>query len=242
MTTRTRSSLLKTAKTKATMTDSASTSESGKAGEGGLSLGETLVRINNINNEMRMIDRKNTGDSLKLLSDKLEALQLAHIKSIESQKLSIKTPLPKYSGKAGEFDDWKQNMLLCIKNNDWKDENRILEMLPGALIGQAGRAYASLTSTQKSSLDNVFVALKQSLEPTCKAYNRDLFIKARRAPGESMRAFISRCNQYVMRADEIDDITKSTWATPFLVEKIYTNLSPLDKKILKNGAGDSEDW
>ena len=67
--------------------------------------------------------------SLKLLTEKLEALQLAQIKNIESQKATVKTPLPKYSGKAGEFDDWKQGVLMCIKMNDWTDEKRIIDML-----------------------------------------------------------------------------------------------------------------
>ena len=56
-----------------------------------------------------------------LLTDKLENIQLAQIKSNEAQRLSIKKPLPKYAGKPGEFHDWKTAVLLCIKLNDWKD-------------------------------------------------------------------------------------------------------------------------
>ena len=237
----TRANKTRDTKNKATMTDTVTGSDEGKTENMGTAIGAALIRINEINQEMRQQDKKNTDESLKLLSDKLEALQLAHIKSIESQKLSIKTPLPKYNGKAGEFDDWKNSLLTCIKNNDWHNEGRILEMLPGALTGQASIAFASIPEAQKTTLDSVFLALKQALEPTCKAHNRALFLKAKRTPGESMRAFVGRCNQYVRRADEIDDASKSLWANSFIVEKIYANLTPLDRKILKNGAGDSED-
>merc|ERR1711954_621225 len=61
------------------------------------------------------------------------------------------------------------------------------------------------------------------------------------SPGESMKAFISRCSTYITRADEIDNISEIPWAVPFLVGKIYGNLNPWDRKILKSGAGKSED-
>ena len=56
-----------------------------------------------------------------------------------------------------------------------------------------------------------------------------------------MRAFVSRCNVYITRADDIDNVADSTWANPFVVEKIYANLSPLDRKLLKNSMGKSDD-
>ena len=219
-------------------------------GGGDTSLEQILLKMNADNQKFRQADKKVQSESLKVLtdahteslrvlSDKLEALQLNQLKSLEAQRTSIKTPLPKYSGKAGEFDDWKSGVLNCIKMNDWTDEKRILEMLPGSLTGQAIRAFNSLPNNQKTSLETVFAALKESLDPACKTLNREMFIKAKRNPGESMRAFVSRCNQYVMRADEIDNVEDSPWAKPFIVEKIYANLNPWDRKILRGGVGKS---
>ena len=56
-----------------------------------------------------------------------------------------------------------------------------------------------------------------------------------------MRNFVSRCSLYIVRADDINNINESPWAIPFLVEKIYANLNSWDRKILKSGAGKSED-
>ena len=204
-------------------------------------LGKLIVQVQEESRKDREKDREDSNKQLMLLTDKLENIQLAQIKNNESQKLSIKTPLPKYGGKPGEFHDWKLAVLNCIKLNYWRDEKRILEMLPSALTGQAARVYVSLSTTQKLTLDSAFQALKDSLEPEGKAMNRELFIKAKRNPGESMRSFVSRLGQYVSRADEIDDIAESQWANPFIIEKIYTNLGPHDRKILKCTSGKEED-
>ena len=211
-------------------------------------LGKVLTKMNEdsakareMERTAREMDKRANEESIKLLSDKLEALQMAQLKSIESQKLVVQTPLPKYSGRPGEFDDWKQGVLTCIKTNDWTDERRVLEIIPSALSGQAHRVYTSFTNEQKTSLEAMFAALKHSLEPEGQAYNRELFVKAKRNPGESMRAFVSRCNVYITRADDIDNVADSTWANPFIVEKIYANLSPLDRKLLKNSMGKSDD-
>ena len=95
--------------------------------------------------------------------------------------------------------------------------------------------------SQKTSLDILFTALKESLDPACRYLNREKFIRAKRNPGESMRSFISRCSMYIMRADEINDVAESPWANSLILEKIYANLSPWDRKILKKAAGMSED-
>ena len=204
-------------------------------------LGKLLIQVQVESKKDRETDREESNKQLMLLTDKLENIQLAQIKNIEAQRLSIKTPLPKYAGKQGEFHDWKIAVLNCIKLNDWKDEKRILEMLPSALTGQAARVYVSLSATQKLTLDSAFQALKDSLEPQGKALNREMFIKAKRNPGESMRSFLSRISQYVCRSDEIDDVSESPWANPFIIEKIYANLNPYDRKILKCTSGDEED-
>ena len=192
-----------------------------------------FLKMNEQDQKFRQIQRAATSDCLKLLTEKFEAIQIAQTKSLEDQRTSIKTPLPKYNGKAGEFDDWKENVLRCIVNNNWTDERRTLEMLPSCLTGQAQAVFKSLSGPQKASLDGLFAALKEALDPASKSHNRELFLRARRAHGESMHSFVSRCNQYVKRADDIETVDESTWANPFIVEKIYANLNPIDRKILK---------
>ena len=242
--------------------EEAETSKTGSAMGGGDALnviGQAFIKMNEMNNardiKMNEInnardaeirrkmdeDKKDSQDTIKLLVDKLESLELKQMENIEAQRQTVKTPMPRYNGKAGEFDDWKQGVLSCIKNNGWTDENRILEILPSALSGQAARAFTSLSADQRATLSSTMAALKEALDPSCNTHNRELFMRAKRGPGESMRAFVGRCNEYIMRADELDTIEDSPWANPFIVEKIYANLSPLDGKILKNGAGKSQD-
>ena len=204
-------------------------------------IGQAFVKMNELTSKLgRKMDedKKATADTINLLANKLESLQLMQIQSMESQRQTIQTPLPKYDGKMGKFDDWKQGVLCCIKNNGWTDEKRILEMLPSALSGQAAKAFMALSTDEKETLNTTMASLKQALDPRCKEYNRELFIRSKRGPGESMRAFVGRCNEYIMRADELEAIEDSPWAIPFIVEKIYANLSSFDRKILKSGAGD----
>ena len=204
-------------------------------------LGKIMIQMQEEGRKDREREREESNKNLLLLTSKLESLQHAQTSNLEAQRLSIKTPLPKYAGKQGEFHDWKLAVLNCIKLNDWREERRILEMLPSCFSGQAARVYSSFTSSQKNSLDTVFQALKESLEPEGKALNREMFIKAKRKPGESMRAFISRCSQYIVRSDEVDDIADSPWAAPFLIEKVYANLKHSDMKILRCTIGKTED-
>ena len=204
-------------------------------------MGEVLLKINEVHHRYRQEALEANRESLKELSSKFEALQLSQLEQLEAHHTTIRMPIPKYSGKPGEFEDWKESVQNCIKCNDWTDEKRILEMLPAALTGQAQRMYATLSHSQKSSLDTLFSSLRESLDQACKAYNRELFIKAKRLPGESMKNFVNRCSLYIVRADDIKNINESQWAIPFLVEKIYTNLNSWDRKILKSGAGKSED-
>ena len=56
-----------------------------------------------------------------------------------------------------------------------------------------------------------------------------------------MRAFVSRCSEYIRRADEIEDISDSPWAIPFMMEKIYANVNPIDRKILRSGETPHDD-
>ena len=206
-----------------------------------LTVEDIFVKMNEENHKFRVAQRTATNDCLKLLTEKLEAIQITQAKSLEAQRTSIKTPLPKYNGKAGEFDDWKESVMNCIKSNNWTDERRTLEMLPGCLFGQAQAVFKSLCGPQKSSLDGLFAALKEALDPGSKSHNRELFLRAKRAHGESMHSFVSRCNQYIKRADDIESVDESPWAGPFIVEKIYANLNAIDRKILKISAGMTED-
>ena len=190
-------------------------------GDGNLTnmIGKLLLEVREEGKREREKNQEINNKTFELLAEKFENLQMAQIKSLEAQRLSLKVPFPKYNGKAGEFDEWKAGVLSCIKYNNWTDHKRVLEMLPSALSGQASRIYSTLTSSQKQTLETVFAALKESLEPEGKQLNRELFLKAKRSTGESMRAFVSRCGVYVTRADEIENVEDSAWATPFIIEK-----------------------
>ena len=238
---KTRSSVI--SKTKDAQPEMASegTEKTGGEGESISSLitmmGKMMMRIDENNRKEMAENRKQQ----KELSEMYQKSQEENVKALEAQRMSSKTPLPKYSGKPGEFDDWKQNVTYCIKCNNWTDEQRVLDMIPSSLTGQAQRVFRGFNNKQKESLDAIFNALKDMLEPEGKALNRELFVKAKRNPGETMKAFISRCNQYVARADEIDNGEDSLWAKPFIIEKIYTNLNASDRKLLKAIMGKSED-
>ena len=207
----------------------------------GTPMTEMMVKLNEMNEKFRREEGEANRSCLRDITNQFKEMQLTQLNKMDAQYATIRAPLPKYSGKPGDFEDWKEGVLKCIKNNGWEDEKRILDMLPMALTGQAYSVFAALAAEQKTSLEAVFTSLKHSLDPGCKNHNREQFIKAKRSPGESMSAFISRCSTHITRADEIDSISDSPWAIPFLVEKIYANLNPWDRKILKSGAGKSED-
>ena len=152
---------------------------------------ETNIRIRKEEreeNEAKMLlYAKSHDENIKTLTEKLEALHTTQISSFEAQRQAIRTPLPKYGGNPGEFEDWRTNLMVCIKNNGWTNDARVLELLPGALVGEAYRTFQSLTGPDRSSLGSALSALKNSLDPNSKSHNRELFIKAKRNPGESMR-------------------------------------------------------
>ena len=134
-------------------------------------------------------------------------MKLKNIK-VRNSEIVVETPLPKYNGERGKFHNWRDKLLSCIKCNDWKDEGRILEIIPLALTGEAKNVFQSLSKKQKSSLDLVLASLKEVLEPNYKSYYRNLFFQSKRDPGETMRAFVSRCELYVKRADDVEDLSK----------------------------------
>ncbi len=154
------------------------TAEEGSVG--GAILEQVMGKLNEQNERFREAERTANNRCLSFLAEKLEAIQITQAKSLEAQKMIMKIPLPKYNGKAGEFDDWKEGVLNCIKHNDWTDERRTLEILPSCLSGQARVVFKSLSDTQKSSLDALFAALKEALDPCSKSYNREMFLRARR--------------------------------------------------------------
>ena len=57
-------------------------------------LGKLIVQVQEESRKDREKDREESNKHLMLLTDKLESIQSAQIKNLESQKLSIKTPLP----------------------------------------------------------------------------------------------------------------------------------------------------
>ena len=105
-----------------------------------------------------------SGKVMKEIMEKLETIK------VKNSKIVVETPLPKYNGERGKFHNWRDKLLSCIKCNDWKDEGRILEIIPLALTGEAKNVFQSLSKKQKSSLDLVLASLKEVLEPNYKSY------------------------------------------------------------------------
>ena len=181
------------------------------------------------------------AERLRVLAERFEALQLAQIKSQESQRTSIEVPIPKFNGgKPSEFDEWKDAVRNCIKCNGWTDEKRIIEMLPVSLSGQAYRAYSLLTLAQKGSLEAIFAALKSQLDPKSKSYNRKLVLEVKSSPNEALHSFVSCGTQCRVRSDECAVVDEGTWANKVLPRKIYTNLNITDTKIKRSSAGEVE--
>ena len=189
----------------------------------------------------REIQKEKNRENLKEFIDKLEALEISQQRQLEAQKATTKIPLPKYNGEANSLDDWKQAMLICIKGNGWTDEKRIIEMLPSCFTGPAYKIFLSSPCTEETTIESLFLAMTKIFDPNGKTRNRELFLRAKRSPGESMNSFVTRCNQYVQRADETVDISESPWANSFIVEKIYSSMESFDRKLLKSYAGESKD-
>merc|ERR1711954_314267 len=122
----------------------------------GTLISKIMVKLNEMNEKFRREESEANRNSLKEIANQFEAMQITQLKRMDAQNATIKAPLPKYSGKPGDFQDWKEGVQKCIKNNGWEDEKRILDMLPMALTGQAYTVFAVLSAEQKASLDSVF--------------------------------------------------------------------------------------
>ena len=60
---------------------------------------------------------------------------------------------PKYYGSVHEYDQWERSLRSCIKSNNWKDESKIMELIPGCLYGQAWQTYKRLDTAEKQNLE-----------------------------------------------------------------------------------------
>ena len=202
---------------------------------------DTLVQIEQNNQKSRQEEREKYKRWLIDLMNSTNAMMAMKAKLADDSWHSTITPLPSYDGDNLEFHDWQQEVVKCINSNGWKNEKRVLDMLPMALMGKANLVYRALTEEQKISLDSIFSCLKKALDPRAEIRNRELFFNSVREDGEFMTAFVSRCYMYIIRSTGVTDVTEVPWVKPFMVDKIYANLGKLDRKILKLAMGVEDD-
>ena len=202
---------------------------------------ETLAEIEQNTRKSIEKEREENKRCLIDLMNQINAVTAMEAELADNSWHSTKTPLPNYDGDNLEFHDWQQEVVKCINANGWKNERRVLEMLPMALMGKANWVYRALTEEQKVSLKSVFSCLKDALDPRAEIRNRELFFNSVRENGEFMTAFVSRCHTYIIRSAGVTDVTEVPWVKPFMVDKIYANLGKLDRKILKLAMGEEDD-
>ena len=202
---------------------------------------DTLVQIEQNNQKSRQEEREKYKRWLIDLMNSTNAMMAMKAKLADDSWHSTITPLPSYDGDNLEFHDWQQEVVKCINSNGWKNEKRVLDMLPMALMGKANLVYRALTEEQKISLDSIFSCLKKALDPRAEIRNRELFFNSVRENGESMTAFVSRCHTYIIRSAGVTDVTEVPWMKPFMVDKIYANLGKMDRKILKLAMGEEDE-
>ena len=100
-------------------------------------------------------------EGIKLMANQLADLRLTHMDQLDNQRRTIKTPIPKYGGNPGEFEDWKRNLLTCVDNNGWKSDE-VMGLLPGALVGEAYRVFQTLSAKEKVSRVNAVCPKKHA--------------------------------------------------------------------------------
>ena len=203
--------------------------------------------ITMMENMMMTMDENNRKDMAERRKHQKEATSMvakfyeAQEKLVKAQRMCNNAAFPKYEGRAEEFDDWEHDLRLCIQFYGWKNEKRELDILPSCLKGTAELIFRSLPAEDKMSLNSVLAALKKALDPRGAERNRRLFMQAKRNPGETMCAFVNRCNEYLVRSRDDDAKSDTSWANSLIVRKIYAGLNVDDKKMLKGLLGKSED-
>ena len=136
--------------------------------------------------------------------------------------------LPKYDGINMEVDEWLDRVEAVMTGNYW-DLAKLLEAIPGSLVGQARRAFDSLTDTDKGTKEDFISSMRAAIDPKAEVKNIDLFNKARRENNESIHTFVDRLRMYLRRAGQN---IRETWAQESMKIKIFESLSPTDCKIL----------
>lgn len=184
-----------------------------------------------VHEKIRLEEKKDNSKQIKIITEQLARLEAIHQDSITTNKNMIRHPVPHFDG--SNLEEWINQIQNCKKANSWTDE-KIIEFIPLALVGQASQLFRSFSANEKLTLDNIIEGFKSRLEPKKKSYNRNLFMNAKRNPGESIRAFVIRCTGYILNAEDASSIEKILWAETYLMEKVLQSVSELDRKILQS--------
>ena len=154
----------------------------------------------------------------------------------ENARGQQKQTLPKYDGISIEVDEWVERVEAVMTGNFW-DISKLLEAMPGSLVGQAKRAFDTLTDDEKITKDSLLKNMRAKIDPQAETRNKDLFSSARRGKNESNHTFIDRLKMYIRRSGEDP---KDSWAQESMKGKVYESLAPTARMIV-NGAVNRKD-
>lgn len=181
------------------------------------------------NQKMRLEDVVKNDIQIKALTAQLAKLEAIHEDNMTANKNIIRYPVPNFDG--SNLIEWTNLVLNCKKINGWTEEKTI-DLIPTALTGNAAQLFKSFLPHEKLTLDSMFEAFKSRIQPKCKSLHRNLFMKAKRNPGENIRAFVLRCTGYILQAEDASSIGDIPWAESYLMEKVLQTVSEVDRKIL----------
>ena len=157
-------------------------------------------------------------------------LEKEQARSRQSQRL------PTYDGSNIDVDEWQERVDAVMKCNDWGFD-RLLEVLPTCLIGQAKRSFDTLTGDEKETKEVFFQNMRHKIDPKAETKNQELFMMTKKGAMESISSYIDRCRMYIRRSGA--DPT-APFAVEMLKHKVFDSLSSTDRKILK-GAVDGDE-
>ena len=166
------------------------------------------------------------------LAEQFEKMRLEkeQARSRQSQRL------PAYDGSNMDVDEWQERVDAVMKCNDWGFD-RLMEILPTCLIGQAKISFDTLTDDEKVTKEVFFRNMREKIDPKAEKKNKELFMMTSKGATESISSYIDRCRMYIRRSGADPN---EPFPVDMLKYKVYDSLSPTDRKIL-NGAVDHGD-
>jgi hypothetical protein len=190
------------------------------------------VSVQNMDTFTEILREENVArrEELDTITKRFEDMQISQDRARETARMSSNQPLPKLAN-CDDFDEWREHVQQQCRANHWTDHGRVIEMIPSALNGNARRAFHLLQPDQKRDLDTMFEQLRLQLNPQSDANNRRRFLRAEKQPGESMSDYINRERTYLSRFSE--NIVLDPLAREILKEKVFSNLKPNDRKMLR---------